>query len=135
MIRAAAEHTTPEGSARKAWHSILYATGAYIYFRQQTGGGCLVVVKLASLVVLCGGHRPPTNATSQCFDGKGHTSNTTCSCPHYIYICVCLRYLEPTGLHESTRWESINDLDSSCLIMVCNDHGTKLCGMLITYVY
>ena len=30
MIRAAAEHTIPDGNARKAWHSYLDATGAYI---------------------------------------------------------------------------------------------------------
>ena len=38
--------------------------------RLQTGGSCLVVVKLASLGVSCGGNRPPTNATNQCFDWK-----------------------------------------------------------------
>ena len=121
MIRAAAEHTTPEGSARKAWHSILYATGAYIYFRQQTGGGCLVVVKLASLVVLCGGHRPPTNATSQCFDGKGHTSNTTCSCPHYIYIYMCVSAL--SGADGTAREHEMGVNKRPGLIM--SHHGMQ----------
>ena len=77
MMRAVAEHTTPNRNARKAWHSCLYATGAYV-------SDCRQVVKLASLVVSFGGYRPPTNATSQCFAWKGHTGNTTCSCPHSL---------------------------------------------------
>ena len=72
--------------------------------RLQTGSSCLVVVKLASLVVSCGGHRPPNNATNQCVDWK--TTRATWpvySCPHFLCLC----YLEPTGLHEkSTRWGS-----------------------------
>ena len=117
MIRAAAaKRTTPDGNARKAWPSCLYVTGAHISDCRQTVGGCLaVVVKLALLVESCGGQRPQTNATNQCLDWKGQTSNTTCICSHYL----CLRYLEPTGLHESTRRESTHDVDSSFLIMVC----------------
>ena len=38
--------------------------------RLQTGGSCLVALKLASLVASFGGHRPPNNATNQCFDWK-----------------------------------------------------------------
>ena len=30
IIRAAAEHSTPDGNTRKAWHSYLYATGTDI---------------------------------------------------------------------------------------------------------
>ena len=107
--------------------ALIFIRHRCLHFRMQTYGGCLVVVKLVSLVASCGEHRlpistptPPTR-TSQCFDWKGHTSNTTCSCPHYL----CLRYLGPTG--------QLTTLDSSCLIMVCSNHGTKLCGMLITY--
>ena len=41
IIRAAAaEHTTPDGNARKAWPSYLYVTGAHIS-DSQTGGCCL----------------------------------------------------------------------------------------------
>ena len=128
MIRAAeAERTTLDGKARKAWPSYLCVTGAHISDCRQTGGGCLAVVELASLVASCGGDRPRTNATNQCLDWKGHTSNTTCS-----YLCMC--YLEPTGLHESTRWESTHDLDEKISSWyVCSNHGTKFCGMLITY--
>ena len=63
-----------------------------LHFRLQTGVDRLVVVELASLVVWCGGHRPPTNnGTSQrCFDWKAHTSNTTCSCPHYMCLDSCV---------------------------------------------
>ena len=86
MIRAAAaKRTTPDGNARKAWPSCLYVTGAHISDCRQTVGGCLaVVVKLALLVESCGGQRPQTNATNQCLDWKGQTSNTTCSCPHFL---------------------------------------------------
>ena len=81
-----------------------------LHFRMQTGGGCLVV-KLASLVGSCGAYQPmPPTWTNQCFDWKGHTSNTTSSCPHYL----CLHCLGPTGLHESTRRESTHNRDSSC---------------------
>ena len=30
MVRTAAEHTIPGGTASEAWHSYVYATGAYI---------------------------------------------------------------------------------------------------------
>ena len=126
MTSAAAEHTASDGILSSAF---IFKRQRCLHFRRQTGGGCLVVVKLSSLVVSSWGHRPPTNATNQCFDPKGHTINTNCACPHYLCLC----YLEQTGAHESMRWESALDLDSSCLIMVCSNHGTKLCGMLITY--
>ena len=74
-----------DGKARKAWHSYLFIRHRCLHFRLQAGSGVVialvVVVKPASLVVSCGGHRPPTNATNQtnqCFDWKGHTSNTPC---------------------------------------------------------
>ena len=71
---------------RKAWHSFI--RHRCVHFRLQTGGGgCLVMVELASSVVSCGGHRPPTNATNQCLHWKGHTSNTRYSC---LIFCVCV---------------------------------------------
>ena len=89
-----------------------------------------MVVKLASVAVICEGHTSPSNTTNQIFHRNGRSSNTTCSCPHYL---LCLRYLEPTGLHESTREESIHDLDSSCVIMGCGNQGTKRYGKLVTF--
>ena len=78
-------------------------TGSIRGSRLQAGGTCLVV-KLASLVVSCGGHRPPTNATNQCFDWKAtRATRLVYTCPQHLYM----RHLDPTGLHEkSTRWES-----------------------------
>ena len=35
MIRAAAEHTAPDGNSRKAWRLYLYATGAYIFVQSD----------------------------------------------------------------------------------------------------
>ena len=90
-----------------------------------------MVVKLVSLVVSCGAidyqPTPPTNVLI------GRAIRVTRLVA--VLIIICLRYTEPAGLHESTRWESTHGLDSSCLIIVCGNHGTKLCGtMLITYV-
>ena len=103
-----------------------------LHFRMQTGGGCLVV-KLASLVGSCGAYQPmPPTWTNQCFDWKGHTSNTTSSCPHYL----CLHCLGPTGLHESTRWESTHDLDSnhvSSWYEIITEPSSVECGILLTY--
>ena len=45
-----------------------FTSGALDY--RQVGGSCLVVVKLASLVVSCGGNRPSTNDNNQCRDWK-----------------------------------------------------------------
>ena len=52
MLRAAAEHTSPDGNVRKAWHSYSYATDAYISdCRQVVIALSVVVVKLASLAL------------------------------------------------------------------------------------
>lgn len=61
--------------------------------------------------------------------GKGNKSITTDT--HVVLmICVCLPYLEPTGLHGMGV---THDPASSCLIIVRSGQGTKLCGTLITY--
>ena len=69
-----------------------------------------MVVALVLFDVSCGDHRPSTNATNKYFDGKGHESNMICGGAHHL----SLRYLEPTGLNESTKWDLTHDLDSSC---------------------
>ena len=99
--------------------------------RLQTCGSCLVVVELASLVVSCGGHRPPTNATNQRFDWKATQAT------RFVYSCprdLCLHYLEPTGLYEkSTRWESKLTTWIHHVSWYAINHQTKPCGMLITF--
>ena len=77
MIRAAAERIIPDGNKCKESLVFIFIRHRCLHSRLQIDGDCLVVVQLASLVVSYGGHRPPTNATNQCFDWKGHTSNTT----------------------------------------------------------
>ena len=121
-------------SGRKCQESLalIFVRHRCLHFRLQTGGGCLVVVSMRNWLCRVGGigHQPmlPTNQYLY-FDWKGHTSHATCSCPRFLWM----RCLEPTGLHESTRWESTHNLDSLLLVVVCSSHGTKLCSMLITY--
>ena len=52
-------------------------------------------------------------------DWEGHTSNTTCRTDEAA---------------QEPEMGVTHGLVSSCLIMVCSSHETKLCGMLITYV-
>ena len=68
--------------SRRAYHpgrkckeslTFIFIRHRCLHFLLQIGGDCLVVVKLASLVVSCGGHRPPTNAINVLI-GR----NTTC---------------------------------------------------------
>ena len=120
----------PYHSGRKYKESLalIFIHHRCLHFRLQRGGGCLVVVELASLVVSCGGHRPPTNATNQRFDWKDHT-----------HTCTELSSLSMSALFGADGAAREHEMGVSsrpgvsCLIMVCSNHGTKLCGMLITY--
>ena len=62
------------------------------------------------------GQRPPINVW---IGREGHTSNTTCRTDEAA---------------QEPEMGVTHGLVSSCLIMVCSSHETKLCGMLITYV-
>ena len=52
-----------------------------------------------------------------------------------ISLSVSALFLEPTGFarEEHEMEAKTHDLVSSCLIMVCSNHRTKPCGMLITF--
>ena len=88
MIRSAAEHTTPDGRARKAF---IFVCHRCLHFRLQTGGSCFAV-KLASLLRRVGGigYQSINNATNytaptNILFGRATllTRLVQCSCPYY----------------------------------------------------
>ena len=76
-------------SARKCKESLafIFICHRCLHFRLHTGGDGCLVVELASLVVSCGGNRPPTIATNQCFDWR---ATRVTRLVVILIICVCV---------------------------------------------
>ena len=119
--------------------ALIFIRHRCLLFRLKTSGGCLGVVRVTSLVASCGGHKPPTNQCHQPAQTNVLIGRATRLTQLLAVFTLCLRYLEPagpTGLHESTRWESTHDLDSnhvSSWYEIITEPSSVECGILLTY--
>ena len=122
MIRAAAaEHTTPDRNARKAWHSYSYATGAYI----SVQSGICHATHAHNEVLY--------RITPQNLALNPHEMNVTSTGRNKELLLPVSALSGADGPAREHEMGVTHNLVSSCLITMCSNHGTKLCGMLITY--